>query len=40
MATIATTKGNLNSPRSNADNYLKKIKLYSGEIKMCNYELV
>ncbi|REH00766.1 hypothetical protein C8P67_10210 [Flavobacterium aquicola] len=36
---IASTKGNLNSPRSNGvDNYLK-IKLYSGEIKMCNYEL-
>jgi hypothetical protein len=36
---LAISKGNLNSPRSNGvDNYLK-IKLYSGEMKMCNYEL-
>jgi hypothetical protein len=36
---VASVKGNFNSPRSNGiANYIK-LKLYSGELKMCNYEL-
>jgi hypothetical protein len=36
---VAFGRGNFNSPRSNGvDNFIK-LKLYSGELKVCNYEL-
>ncbi|ENA1793460.1 hypothetical protein ABF176_000256 [Flavobacterium psychrophilum] len=36
---VASVKGNFNSPRSNGVANFIKLKLYSGELKMCNYEL-
>tara|TARA_R110000868_G_scaffold98459_3_gene271078 strand:- start:37203 stop:37832 length:630 start_codon:yes stop_codon:yes gene_type:complete len=36
---VASVRGNFNSPRSNGVANFIKLKLYSGELKMCNYEL-
>ena len=36
---VTSVKGNFNSPRSNGVANFIKLKLYSGELKMCNYEL-
>ena len=36
---VTSVKGNFNSPRSNGVANFIKLKLYSGELKMCNYAL-
>lgn len=36
---VASGKGNFNSPKSNGVENFIKLKLYSGELKICNYEL-
>ncbi len=36
---VASGRGNFNSPRSNGVENFIKLKLYSGELKICNYEL-
>lgn len=36
---VGNTRGNFNSPRSNGVGNYIRIKLYSGELKICNFEL-
>lgn len=36
---VGGSRGNFNSVRSNGVNNYVRIKLYSGEVKICNYEL-